>query len=550
MLFYLNQFELHLKENILKKGFLLFQNGLVFKHESLGKFVVKEIGITLQIKNNQLQGFTCQCQESAYCEHLAAALFYIQQQKLHLSPDVHLRQKNKNKSSLHQTQLNDIQQIIFKSSLVGFSNKNRGNKNKKSIDYYHALLNLLRSNLKAFHPNLPLNQNQIDELMYVLKQASKLIQANDEKYLLFDWYLALYSFFIFLEDYRFAGDETNLFKIQSETEWQLKKAFSKGLDIKQKQSWLKASLLSIQSNKHIKNKAFYILLPRYLSIANKQTELLKIEAIFKKRVYKQPYYEALSKAQTVLHLIYFKMHQVPKKINFDASDTIEAEFLIALCDFYFLKNKPSKAFELVDQSIQYFQSKNSLHLRTFTSYAIEKSIECNMPNEEIKYLRFSFIYNYAIHQDEIKRFKELVNKSKWNEELNALIEKIKNVNAPFAFEKITTLLLLTENYDELIQILLQEKNRFKLLHETILKTPAQFDLKLMKVYAKQLGYALREANTFARQKQIIELCKGLLTLLSDKNLELLFNLIINETGYESQIGKYILEVFEGLMVSE
>jgi hypothetical protein len=546
MLFYLNQFELHLKENILKKGFLLFQNGQVYKHESMGKFVVKENEITLQIKNNQLKRFSCQCQKLSYCEHLAATLFFIQQQKLQLNVDVYT--PSKIKSSKPNNQLNDIQQIIFKASLVDYSNDKEVAKSKSLTNYFSSLLNLLLSNLKAFNNKMPLNQNQIDELIYVIRHASELIQTNAQKHLSFDWYLALYSFFMYLEDFRFEGDESALNKIHENIEQQLKQIYTKGLDVKQRQSWLKATLLSIQSNKNIKNKAFYLLVPHYLMITNKQEDLKKIETLFKKRIYKKPYDEALDKTQIVLHMLYFKIHQAPKKINFDSGEIIEPEYLIALCDFYFLKKKPDKAFQLVDNSIQHYLSKNNMHLRTFTVYAIEKSRAFNLIEKEIKYLRIGFIYNLYINDAELKRYKKLINKAKLKEELNDLITKIKEANGPFSFEKISTLLMLTEKYDELIKILVQEKNKFKLLNDIILKSKVPFDSKLMKLYAKQLGYALQEANTFSRQKQIIIRCKDLLETLAEEKLLQMFDLIMNETGHESQIGKFILNEFEGLMV--
>jgi len=552
MLFYLNQFELHLQENLLKKGFLLFQNGQVNKLELPGKFVVKGHELTLQIKNNQLQSFSCQCQKSQYCEHLAASLFFIQQQKLHLNAEIYATPKTKVKSTTPNNQLNNIQQIIFKASLVDFSNNEQSKKNKKpqSINYFEPLLNLFRSNLKAFNAKMPLSQIQIDELNYVLNHAAQLIHINEQKQLNFDFQLAVLSFFIYLDDFRFAGDATVLMKLQSDAENKLDQLYKKGLDAKQKQSWLKATVFSIQSNKNIRNKACHFLVPRYLLVSNKQNELKKIEDTLKKRIYKKPYDEALNKIEIVKQHLHFKIYGLPKKINFNTDEMIEPEFLMALCEVYFLKNKVVKALELIDGIIQHYLAKNSIHLRTFTFYAIERSRYFNLVENETKYLRLSFIYNFNINDDEINRFKKLIKKANWHEELNSLIDKIKISKTPFSFEKLTKLLLLTENYPELIKILSQEKNKFKLFHDTILKMPTALDLKLMKVYAGQLGSALQEATTFISQKQLISRCRQLTEKLEENEINQLLQLIINETGYESQIGKFILEEFEGLMVSE
>ncbi len=208
MLFYLNQFELHLPESSLKKGLAMLNNLEVHKLDSPNKYNAHGIEISVQIKNNQLHSYKCTCQKSKYCEHLAAVLFFLQEQKLplHTLPIGHKTKKN---ASPTVNNIEALQQIIYKASLVDFTKKS-----KTKANYFDAFLNLLKTYLKPYQSKIPLTQNQINLICNTLQDAQQLILTNKQKELIFDWYLALTCFFMYLNDFRFSGNENKLVKIK------------------------------------------------------------------------------------------------------------------------------------------------------------------------------------------------------------------------------------------------------------------------------------------------------------------------------------------------
>lgn len=535
MLFYLNQFELHLPENLLKKGYLLFQKNDVHERDQHHHYQINKVKIALNIKNNQLNAFSCECEKPNYCEHLAAVLFYLQQNKLEFPKLQSVDFKNnRNATTLNQQQ--QLEQIIFKASIVKFSSLK---KTPTTPNLFDEFSKLLVSNLKQLTPKVPINQNQIDDLVKHILHFNQIIKLNKQKTISFNWHLALSCFFIYLDEYRYSGNEIELIKIQNTVHQQLISSVNEAFGNWQKQCWLRASLLSIKSNKNIKSKVFYFLLPTYIHQTKNIVELQKIESAIKKAKYIKPYDESLNKLEVIKHMLHFKMFSTPNKVHFNTEHIIEAEYLMALCDYYLLKNKIQKTFDLIEKSIDYYLKKDHIHLRTFTVYAVEKSKYYQLHEKEIHFLRLSFIYNLHINDDELNRYKKIIPKQNWQAELILLIEKIKKYGGPFALEKITKLLLFNENHAELIKLLVHEKGKFKLLHDSIIKSGIVFDSKLMKVYVKELGANLHEAYTFARQKQIILNIQSVFDRILPNKLEEFYQLLIAETGYESQLGRFI-----------
>ena len=65
-------------------------------------------------------------------------------------------------------------------------------------------------------------------------------------------------------------------------------------------------------------------------------------------------------------------------------------------------------------------------------------------------------------------------------------------------------------------------------------------------YAKQLGKALQRANTYLKQKEVLQSCQVLFERLNTEQLSTLFNLLLVETGYESPCGKLLDQMFEAI----
>ena len=545
MLFYLNQFELHIPESILKRGFNLFQSAAVLSIEGPSTFTVNGTELQLKIKNNQLQSYSCNCHNTTYCQHLAAVLFHLQDSKLNL-PTVNDSLK-KNSPIVSSFQLDkELQKIIFKSELINYPSKKNKGQSKKHFNYFEAFVNLHVCRFKTLNNKTPLHQNQIDALYKSFNQSSQFIKFQKNKEVIFNWLLSELVFFILLNDYRFLGDETNLIRKLEEVKNELNQFYLKGLDSAQKQSWFKACLISLQSNKFVKSGLFYFLVPKYISQSKSLLNIEKLENCLKQRQFKKPYDEALNKMEIVKYHLYFKLHQLPQQINFNDNSIIEPEYLLALCDFLFNQNKIKKAFQILNDAVMHFLSKQVASFRTISFYAIEKSRTYAMEEYELKYLRLSLIHNLQINDGELVRYKKITPKAQSKQAFKSLIEEIKLGNSVFKFDKLCKLYLFTDNHHDLIELIVQEKNKFKLLHQSLLKLAANIPVKLLQVYSKQLGTALRDANTFSQQKQLLSLLFEFQSLLTETQSNELIDFVFNETGYESQIGKFISHELETL----
>ena len=100
MLFNLKEFEHKIEETFLKKGLKLFLNKKVELIKKTGSesfsFLIheKNIGeISVQIRSEKIQNYNCFCGSKNNCEHLAAALFYLQQETLSMLKVKSLRKK-------------------------------------------------------------------------------------------------------------------------------------------------------------------------------------------------------------------------------------------------------------------------------------------------------------------------------------------------------------------------------------------------------------------------------------------------------------------------
>ncbi len=99
----INQFEQYIDETILKRGLSYFKNGHVFEPEVTGpgryEAIVKGAGnytVQLSIKNDVITDYVCDCPYDLgpVCKHVAAVIFYLQQDTLKL------KVKTKNETSV------------------------------------------------------------------------------------------------------------------------------------------------------------------------------------------------------------------------------------------------------------------------------------------------------------------------------------------------------------------------------------------------------------------------------------------------------------------
>lgn len=90
----LNQFEQYIDETILKRGLSYFQNGYVNQPEEITPGVYEAIvqgwedyTVQLTVKNGNIVEYVCSCpyDMGAVCKHVAAVIFYLQQEVLEIN---------------------------------------------------------------------------------------------------------------------------------------------------------------------------------------------------------------------------------------------------------------------------------------------------------------------------------------------------------------------------------------------------------------------------------------------------------------------------------
>ena len=121
----LNSFEQYIDETILKRGFQYFKKGLVHEPEELMKGDYEAIvdgtepyTVNLTIKNDVVTEHVCTCPYDIgpVCKHVAAVLFYLQQNELDLGAKPSRKKAGTSKSSGKKTVAQQVDELLEKLS--------------------------------------------------------------------------------------------------------------------------------------------------------------------------------------------------------------------------------------------------------------------------------------------------------------------------------------------------------------------------------------------------------------------------------------------------
>lgn len=121
----LNQFEQYIDETILKRGFLYFKNGHVHEPDEIspGEYEVVVEGtenytVQLTIKNGVITEHVCNCpyDMGPVCKHIAAVLFYLQQDELELNKKTKRTTTQSSKPAKRKTIAQQVDELLEKIS--------------------------------------------------------------------------------------------------------------------------------------------------------------------------------------------------------------------------------------------------------------------------------------------------------------------------------------------------------------------------------------------------------------------------------------------------
>lgn len=514
MLFDVRYFEQLLDERILKKGLRLFESGSVeLVEKSPGNethFLVDAQSFTLKKKADRLISYTCSCGKSSFCEHLAAVLFYFQQDALGLSVKKGGNKRSRSKQSRYAlTTPFDLTVIALKEWLMP----------------YLAL--------KA------LDQNQLNTIYEEALRLKKSVNAQQR----FDMNLALISTVPLVFQLRLLGDELQLKILLKECVKELKHSIGGGLSNTQQADWYKATLEAVKNNAVLRSDVFTFLIPYAVSFITAAPDLERLKQLLGKRAYKFTYasrFDKLAIAKLEIAIKEAELLKLPFALG-DQAKTIE--FIMATAELFFCSNKIVKAFNYLASKDAFVKQNYAFYYMAYFDYIIDKAREENKPEIEIIYLEKSFVYNVHILPKHLERFVDMVPAEQLHEKVDALITQLKNKNDENVFDKIADLLYRTNRFTELIRELKRHHNQFSLLQKVLLKRLPDYDEESLTLLLKHTLEAFSEAGFYHFQQNTFNKVKAYLDQLPEKTGHAFVSDLLDRIGRNKQISRYILGLY-------
>jgi len=142
----LNEFEQYINETILARGLSYFRNGRVKDPDELRsgeyEFIVEgteDYSVNIRVQNRTITEYVCNCpyDMGPVCKHVAAAIFFLQEDELELSKSVKKTKKTASKKrKTIADQVNDLLEKIPHDELKGFIRE----KTEKERDFRNMFL--------------------------------------------------------------------------------------------------------------------------------------------------------------------------------------------------------------------------------------------------------------------------------------------------------------------------------------------------------------------------------------------------------------------------
>lgn len=522
MLFTFKDFEQHFKESVLRRGMKLFENNKVepFKHPSGNSYHYLVDGIALNVKRSgdKILSCTCACGSKSYCEHLSALLFYFHSASITESARTKLRPKKGNR---------------FPSSGKLKANYEMGIKNWKSRSAE------IKELFKPLTAKNKLDQQHIDQissqLLYLIKTAKS---TRDHFYLS----LAIYSEFSTLLNLRLTGDESELKDLVEHCKHYLDSSFQKQLGLPEEEAWLEALLNSVKNNRKLISEAYTFLVPRYLSNSSNVDNVRKVFQALTHRKQKLGNSGKIDKLKVAVLQAEIKLAALYKTTVALALDKRGAEFTLARTELLFCEKKDQRAFKLLEGDHDRIQSEYEIQYPEYLEYALLRARKAHRADLELKYLFRTMVHASYINAAQLKRIDELIKGKKRSKVYSDLIEEIKRYRRTYSFEKLSMMLLHTNRSDELLKELKRFRNKFNLLHTLLIKRLPDYSTELLSLYALHIGDALLEGKYFKVQQGVIDKAKTYIELLPKKEGNFLIDKILDLSGHQAQISKYIRSV--------
>lgn len=510
MLFDQKEFEHKIEENKLEKGLKLFINNkleLKDKAENTFTFLIHEKSageISIRINGGRILNYTCYCLSKNYCEHLAAANFYLQQEILKFEKPA---KKKKTET---------IKRIS----------------NHKILQKYQNSIKIIIATFAAL-PKLKQTQTEAinKKINFELSGASTLRQQ-------FYFHLAIILELPKLSNFNYSEKENVLSNFAKNSLKEIGISFVKGLDNHERSAFKEAANNSVRSQSNFRTGFFSFLISRVCVFEKDKNVLEYLRSQLKKRKQNRNRLDPIDR-KTIAEL---QLSIMLAKLNGKTYSTKNYEYTlelpIALAELEFCKNKNEKAFTILKQYSEKVKPKNLNKYHDLIDEILNFAREKNNQKIEAEYLKEKFIYGFVIDEKELERYLEIENC-----QVEALIKEIKTHSVFYTFEKIAVVLFHQNMFEELIEEIKKEKNKFRLLHKVAIKKFPEYDAKLIDLYINHLVQAITDAKFPYFQEQIFNTAKLYLDKLPIDLRKKTLEILKAKLMYERHVLKYISEIY-------
>ena len=527
MLFNLKEFEHKIEETFLKKGLKLFLKKKVelIKKTGNGSFSFliheKNIGeISVQIRSEKIQNYNCFCGNKNHCEHLAAVLFYLQQELLDLGNI---------KRSKDQT-------TTLKSTLP----KRRNNKKNKFARYIRLIKNIT----KPFIAFTKLKSAQIGEIQKKINfEKNGASSFNDDYY----FNLALICELPKIPNFNHADRENAIETLIRNAALEIEMNFNKGLSENEKEAFIEATYYSVRSQQNFKSGIFSFLIARAAVIMNNKINFAELKVLLKKRKQSKNKTTAIDRKLIAEFELSIQEAGLVKKIFSLKNYETTLELPIALAEIEFQKKNTAKGFKILQQYAERIKTENINKYLDFIQEQLFFAKKYNNKKTEQNCLIEKFVCGYFIDATELDRFFELNKKQNKDDLVREIIVKLKTSSLFFTFEKTAVVLMHQHKFDELIIEIKKEKNKFKLLNEIAIKTFPHYDLDFLNLYTKHFLNAIADAKFPFFQQEMFDLSRTYLVLLPGEVRENLIRKFKDKLLYEKNMVEYICKLYPSIV---
>ena len=541
MLFNQKEFEQKIEESALKKGLGFFANHKLELLSNLNStdfyFLLKDkkpVEIHVKKKGDNILSYNCSCKTESYCRHLAATLFYFQEELLLFS-------KREKKAKLGNNKLNVKADFYGDKKLFEHDlfSKQESVIEKDAFNYYTQLI---KSIIKPYLNQIVLQESQAADIYHKILVVFPKTKRNKIYNLDFYIYLA-----ILIEVSQVLNIVENnathpIFKLIKTCKKKLEQFIYKGLRNLEIKAWLQASIQSVKNVVYFNTEIYPFFISYATVVINNTNDLSQLQLHIKKRKESNRFADIKRKVVAEIQLSVLENELTGK--NFDQRNyDISAELPVALAEIQFCRKKQVAGFKLLQDHANKLKRKNINIYINLIEFIIDKAHELNFKKIEENYLREYFIFGYHISLPMLNRYFEINNNSNKNEATTELIDKIKSDSPHYTFDKLGVILLHQNRLDDLITEIKKEKNKFSILNQIAIKKLPYLNPSFADLYVKQLINAIEAAKYPYFQKQVFNLANSYISQLHPDFKKEIISIIKEKLIYDKYVLQYVLEIY-------